>query len=71
MVVRGIMMLYIYPVGNVDVENGGPAMEDGKGELVARSYNTEDYVLDTVAQYPGDPTLRQTDVYGESEKSVG
>lgn len=46
-----------YPVGNVDVENGGPAMEDGKGELVARSYNTEDYVLDTVAQYPGDPTL--------------
>ncbi|WP_285827164.1 DUF3845 domain-containing protein [Bacteroides acidifaciens] len=46
-----------YPVGNVDVENGGPALEDGKGELVARSYNTEDYVLDTVAQYPGNPTL--------------
>ena len=46
-----------YPVGNVNVENGGSALEDGKGELVARSYNTEDYVLDTVAQYPDDPTL--------------
>lgn len=46
-----------YPVGNVDIENGGSALEDGKGELVARSYNTEDYVLDTVAQYLDDPTL--------------
>lgn len=45
------------PVGNVDVENGGPALKEGKGELVARSYNDEDYVLDTLAQYPGDPTL--------------
>ena len=25
--------------------------------MIARSYNTEDYVLDTLAQYPGDPTL--------------
>ena len=46
-----------YPVGNVDVERGGPALEAGKGDLIARSYNTEDYVLDTLAQYPGDPTL--------------
>lgn len=46
-----------YPVGNVDIERGGVALEDGKGELVARSYNEEDYVLDTLAQYPGDPTL--------------
>lgn len=46
-----------YPVGNVNVENGGSALEDGEGELVARSYNTEDYVLDTVAQYPDNPTL--------------
>lgn len=46
-----------YPVGNVDVERGGPALEEGKGELIARSYNAEDYVLDTLAQYPGDPTL--------------
>ena len=42
-----------YPVGNVDVERGGPALEAGKGDLIARSYNTEDYVLDTLAQYPG------------------
>lgn len=28
-----------------------------KGDLITRSYNTEDYVLDTLAQYPGDPTL--------------
>ena len=33
-----------YPVGNVDVERGGPALEAGKGDLIARSYNTEDYV---------------------------
>ena len=46
-----------YPVGNVDVERGGPALEAGKGDLITRSYNTEDYVLDTLAQYPGDPTL--------------
>ena len=46
-----------YPVGNVDVERGGPALEAGKGDLIARSYNTEDYVLDTLAQYPGDPTV--------------
>ena len=31
--------------------------EAGKGDLITRSYNTEDYVLDTLAQYPGDPTL--------------
>ena len=29
-----------YPVGNVDVERGGPALEAGKGDLIARSYNT-------------------------------
>ena len=46
-----------YPVGNVDIERGDVALEDGKGELVAGSYNEEDYVLDTLAQYPGDPTL--------------
>ena len=54
--VRGNDAIY-YPVGNVDVERGGPALEAGKGDLIARSYNTEDYVLDTLAQYPGDPTL--------------
>lgn len=46
-----------YPVGNVDIERGGPALEAGAGELVAESHNDEDYVLDTLAQYPGDPTL--------------
>ena len=46
-----------YPVGNVDIERGDVALEDGKGDLVAGSYNEEDYVLDTLAQYPGDPTL--------------
>lgn len=47
-----------YPVGDVDIERGGPALEvaDGVTPLV-RSYNEEDYVLDTIAQYPGDPTL--------------
>ena len=47
-----------YPVGNVDIEKGGPALEVGSNSiLVAESYNEEDYVLDTLAQYPGDPTL--------------
>lgn len=47
-----------YPVSNVDIEAGGPALivEEGQVPLV-RSYNEEDYVLDTVAQYPNDPTL--------------
>ena len=26
-----------YPVGNVDVERGGPALEAGKGDLITRS----------------------------------
>ena len=44
-----------YPVGNVDIEKGGPALEVGSNSiLVAESYNEEDYVLDTLAQYPGD-----------------
>lgn len=47
-----------YPVADVDIERGGPAMEVGETDIpVVRSYNEEDYVLDTVAQYPGDPTL--------------
>ena len=47
-----------YPVGDVDIERGGPALEVGEGDvLVVRSYNEEDYVLDTIAQYPNDPTL--------------
>ena len=47
-----------YPVGDVDIERGGPALEVGEEDvLVARSFNEEDYVLDTIAQYPNDPTL--------------
>lgn len=47
-----------YPVGDVDIERGGPALEVGEGDvLVVRSFNEEDYVLDTIAQYPNDPTL--------------
>ena len=35
-----------YPVGNVDIEKGGPALEVGSNSiLVAESYNEEDYVL--------------------------
>ena len=47
-----------YPVSNVDIETGGPALivEEGQVPLI-RSYNDEDYVLDTVAQYPNNPTL--------------
>lgn len=38
-----------YPVGNVDIEKGGPALEVGSNSiLVAESYNEEDYVLDTL-----------------------
>ena len=34
-----------YPVGDVDIERGGPALEVGEGDvLVARSFNEEDYV---------------------------
>ena len=33
-----------YPVGDVDIERGGPALEVGEGDvLVVRSYNEEDY----------------------------
>lgn len=47
-----------YPVGNVDVERGGAAYVVPAGEEpILRCYNNEDYVLDTLAQYPGDPTL--------------
>lgn len=47
-----------YPVTDVDIERGGPAMEVSEMNiLIARSYNEEDYVLDTLAQYLGDPTL--------------
>ena len=38
-----------YPVGDVDIERGGPALEVGEADvLVARSFNEEDYVLDTI-----------------------
>ena len=34
-----------YPVGDVDIERGGPALEVGEADvLVARSFNEEDYV---------------------------
>ena len=34
-----------YPVGDVDIERGGPALEVGEEDvLVARSFNEEDYV---------------------------
>ena len=48
-----------YPVGNVDIEKGGPALEVGSNSDFGglRAIMTEDYVLDTLAQYPGDPTL--------------
>lgn len=47
-----------YPVGDIDVERGTPITEIGSGNvLVARSYNVEDFVLDSVAKYPNDPTL--------------
>lgn len=58
-----------YPVGDVDIERGGPALEVGEGDvLVVRSYNEEDYVLDTIAQYPNDPTLGKLTFMIESEK---
>ena len=59
-----------YPVGNVNVENGDSALEDGKGELVDRSYNDEDYVLDTIAQYPGDPTLGKLTFMGNLKNQL-
>lgn len=47
-----------YPVGDVDIERGGLALAVGEEAMpVVRSYNNEDYVLDTIAQYPNDPTL--------------
>ena len=34
-----------YPIGDVDIERGGPALEVGEADvLVARSFNEEDYV---------------------------
>lgn len=52
-----------YPVGNVDIERGGVALEDGKGELVAGSYNEEDYVLGYAGAVSGRSYSWQTDVY--------
>lgn len=47
-----------YPVGNVNIERGGAAYVPPTGaEPVVRCCNSEDYVLDTLAQYPDDPTL--------------
>lgn len=47
-----------YPVGNVNFERGGAAYVPSADEQpIVRCANTEDYVLDTLAQYPGDPTL--------------
>lgn len=47
-----------YPVGDVEIERGGPALIVEEGQVpIIRSYNNEDYVLDTVAQYPNNPTL--------------
>lgn len=47
-----------YPVGDVDIERGESAFIVGEGELpIVRSYNEKGYVLDTVAQYRGNPTL--------------
>ena len=48
-----------YPVGNVDIERGGPALtdEEKNAMLIAKCYNEEDYVLDTLAEYPNDPTI--------------
>lgn len=47
-----------YPVGNVNIERGGAAYVPPAGaQPVVSCCNSEDYVLDTLAQYPGDPTL--------------
>lgn len=46
-----------YPVGNVNLENGGAPLAEGQGTLVARCYQTEEAWLDTVAIYPDDPTV--------------
>ena len=57
-----------YPVGNVDIEKGGPALEVGSNSiLVAESYNEEDYVLDTLAQYPVE---RQIPVYTSADATA-
>lgn len=47
-----------YPVGDVDIERGNPDLAIGEeATFVARCDNEEDYVLDTIAQYPNDPTI--------------
>lgn len=47
-----------YPVGNIDIERGNANLaETSEAILIARSFNQFDYVLDTVAGYPGDPTI--------------
>ncbi len=47
-----------YPVGNIDIERGNANLsETSEATLIARSANLDDYVLDTLAGYPGDPTI--------------
>ena len=47
-----------YPVGDVDIERGKFCLDAGEEAVfVARCENDEDYVLDTLVQYPNDPTL--------------
>lgn len=60
-----------YPVGNVDIERGGPALPEEERVLVAQCYNEEDYVLDTLAPISGRPYYRQADVYDKFEESAG
>lgn len=46
-----------YPIGDIDIERGNqkPTSEED-AVLIARSYNNEDYVLDTIARYPLEST---------------
>ena len=46
-----------YPVGDVNVVRGSEIPIDESAELVARSYNLEDVRLDTLAEYPDNPTI--------------
>ena len=62
-----------YPVGNVNVERGGPALTDQEkaATLIVKCYNDEDYVLDTLAQYPNDPTLgKLTFMFGLKNQKI-
>lgn len=63
-----------YPVGNVDMERGERGLTEEELNavtLIARCANEEDYMLDTIAQYPNNPTLGKLTFMIDLKNQIG